>query len=216
MPAYNQGGGGRRAVNVDENDLYALDRPFDATDFDGVNELLDLLFRNMTKAKTEIDAIDVTTTSSNLFNKKIVKTQNEDHTGSTTFSADADLIIPILIDYSLHVRFGCQLWSSGNGTQGGMKIRLNHSATAAVFSSVTDGGITTAGSEQFSTAVPTTGYSAATNSSGQPGFFKGWVGIDNVTVAGNLNIEYANQGAGGAWAAQVRRGSWVEYFYTAN
>ena len=214
--AYSQGGGGGRAVNIDENDLYALDRPFDATDWDGVNELFDLLFRNVTKAKAEIDAIDVSTSTSSLFNNKIVKTQVEDHTGSTTFSADADLVVPILVNYSTHVRFGCQLWSSGNGTQGGMKIRLTHSATAAVYHSVVNGGITTIGSQQFSTAVPTTGYSAATNSGGQPGFFTGWVGIDNVTVAGNLTIEYANNGTGGSWAAQLRRGSWVEYFYTAN
>ena len=55
--AYSQGGGGGRAVNIGENDIYALDKPFDAINFDSINELLNILFRNVTKAKAEIDAI---------------------------------------------------------------------------------------------------------------------------------------------------------------
>lgn len=70
MPtAYTPGGGGGPARPFDENDNDALSKPYDiewpptADTLQQINEMFDLLFKSITKRKTEISALQAAATS---------------------------------------------------------------------------------------------------------------------------------------------------------
>lgn len=210
--SFTQGGGGGRATNDAENNLYALDKPYDlaglsADTLQQINEMFDILFRNMRKAKTEIDAI---VPSSEAWTTVFKSADQDNGQGNTTFTNDTVIKVTLPPNTTTAIRFDLFLWSSGNGTQGGMKIRCNTDATVTATRAFTIGAITTMGTDVLATALPTATVSAATNSAGQAGGYRGTVFVQ-VSTGGTFNIESASNGSGGTWQATVGKGSWIQY-----
>lgn len=85
--AYSVGGGGGRATPFDENDEYALSKPYDleglsADTLQQINEMFDMLFKALTRAKGEITDLSAATGSGLSYIEKTYSITDFNSTGT--------------------------------------------------------------------------------------------------------------------------------------
>ena len=201
MGAYNQGGGGGRAIDVTENDQFAFDQPFEigskftAETANQINDMFRILFKSQTRAQTAIDAINTSTDTGSIQYVRATLTSAQLDTLNATpvilveAQGVGTYVLPIYLSISTY-RGDSTAWSAGPN------YRLQHTGDTTSLMVTAIGSFLSAGA--FAPPSYAKGNSVSTNLSG------GHTGTSYTSLNTSLEIAFtADTNPGGAAHAVV-------------
>ena len=123
MGAYNQGGGGGRAVDVTESDQFAFDQPFEigstftAETAQQINDMFRILFKSQTRAQTAINSIITTSTGNIEYVRTTLSSAQLDTLNATPVvlveaQGVGTYVLPVYVSISTY-RGDSTAWSAG-------------------------------------------------------------------------------------------------------